>query len=208
MHARIEPYGEEALLLELDEGSAVERQARLEALASSMRDEPEVREAVVGLGNLSLLLRRGSRGRIAERLLARLEAGQAEPVAGRTHEIPVRYDGEDLAELAALHGLSVEEAIGLHLAPLYRVAFLGFSPGFAYLLGLDARLRTPRLERPRALVPAGSVAIGDGFTAVYPVASPGGWRLLGRTSSTLFDPERRTPASLATGDCVRFVRDR
>ncbi len=207
MRARIEPYGEESLLLELEEGSEFERQARLEALASSMRDEPEVREAVVGLGNLSLLLRRGSRRAVAERLLARLEAGQAEPMAGRTHEIPVRYDGEDLAELAAMHALSVEEAIGLHLEPLYSVAFLGFSPGFAYLLGLDARLATPRRERPRALVPAGAVAIGDRFTAVYPVASPGGWQLLGHTNSTLFDPERRAPAMLAAGDRVRFVRE-
>ncbi len=207
MRARIEPYGEEALLLELEEGSEFERQARLERLASSMRGEPEVREAVVGFGNLSLLLRRGSRNSIAERLLARLDEGRGDPVLGRTHEIPVRYDGEDLAALAALHSLSVEEAIALHLAPLYTVAFLGFSPGFAYLLGLDARLATPRRERPRALVPAGAVAIGDRFTAVYPVASPGGWQLLGHTNGTLFDPERRTPATLAAGDRVRFVRE-
>uniref|UniRef100_E6PED9 Putative hydrolase subunit n=1 Tax=mine drainage metagenome TaxID=410659 RepID=E6PED9_9ZZZZ len=208
MRARIEPYGEAALLLELDEGTEMARQVRLEALASSIRREPEVREAVVGFGNLSVLVQRGSRRQIAACLLERLEEAGARGGAERLHEIPVRYDGEDLAELASLHGLSIEAAIALHLAPLYSVAFLGFSPGFAYLLGLDPRLATPRRVRPRALVPAGSVAIGDAFTAVYPVASPGGWHLLGRTSSTLFDPERRPSALLAAGDRLRFVRVR
>ncbi len=208
MRARVEAYGDEALLLEIEGEPAILGQERLEAIARAMRCEPEVREAVVGLGNLGVLVARGSRGRLARRLFALLDEPSATGTPARTHEIPVRYDGEDLHELASLHGLSVEEAIARHLAPLYSVAFLGFAPGFAYLLGLDPCLATPRRVRPRTRVPAGSVAIGDAFTGIYSVASPGGWHLLGRTESVLFDPERRPAALLAAGDRVRFVRAR
>ena len=208
MRARVEPYGEEALLLAIDGEAGIAEQARLEALARAIRSEPGVREAVVGLGNLGVLVARGSRQRIATALVERLAEEQLGAQAERIHEIPVRYDGEDLEELAALHGLSIEETIARHLAPLYSVAFVGFSPGFAYLLGLDPQLATPRRVRPRARVPAGSLAIGDTFTGIYPVASPGGWQLLGRTESVLFDPERSPAALLAAGDRVRFVRAR
>lgn len=206
MRARVEAYGEEALLLEIEGEPGIVGQAQLEAVARAIRSESEVREAVVGLGNLAILVAGGERRQVARRLLALLddENRAASPV--RTHEISVRYDGEDLRELALLHGLSVEEAIARHLAPLYSVAFLGFAPGFAYLLGLDPQLSTPRRMRPRTRVPAGSVAIGDSFTAVYPVASPGGWHLLGRTESVLFDPMRSPATLLASGDRVRFVR--
>jgi len=208
MPARIEPYGEDALLLRLDDGAEMGRQRRLEGIASAIRGEAEVREAVVGLGNLSVFVHRGARRAIAERLLERLAEAPANAEGEKTHEIPVRYDGEDLAEFAALRGLSIEESVALHLAPTYRVAFLGFAPGFAYLLGLDPRLAMPRRERPRTRVPAGAVAIGDAFTAVYPVASPGGWHIIGRTTSVLFDPQLEPPAMLAVGDAVRFVRQR
>ncbi|MGC8484444.1 MAG: 5-oxoprolinase subunit PxpB [Candidatus Baltobacteraceae bacterium] len=208
MRTRVEAYGDEALLLEIEGEPAILGQARLEAIARTMRCEPAVREAVVGLGNLSVLVARGSRRGLAKRLLELVDDASALDEPGRTHEIPVRYDGEDLHELASLHDLSVEETIARHLAPLYSVAFLGFAPGFAYLLGLDPQLVTPRRMRPRTRVPAGSVAIGDTFTSVYAVASPGGWHLLGRTESVLFDPERRPAALLAAGDRVRFVRVR
>jgi KipI family sensor histidine kinase inhibitor len=92
-----------------------------------------------------------------------------------------------------------------HTAAVYTVAFVGFSPGFPYLLGLDPSLRVPRLDSPRTSVPAGSVGIGGDQTGVYPTATPGGWRLIGRTSTALFDPRLDPPALLRAGDTVRFV---
>ena len=108
-------------------------------------------------------------------------------------------------EVAQLCALSVEEVVARHLAAAYTVAFLGFSPGFGYLLGLDPQLVVPRLERPRTRVPAGTVAIAGPYSGVYPRESPGGWRLIGATDATLFDAARTPPALLAAGDAVRFV---
>jgi len=119
--------------------------------------------------------------------------------------IPVTYDGEDLADVAALCGLSAEEVIRIHSDALYTVAFCGFAPGFAYLRGLDPRLITSRLSSPRPRVPAGAVAIADTWSAVYPRESPGGWRLLGTTAATLFDLSRPQPAMLQPGDTVQFT---
>ena len=119
-------------------------------------------------------------------------------------DIPVTYDGPDLPALAKLTGLSIAEVVERHAAPLYVVAFCGFAPGFAYLNGLDPLLRLPRRDTPRTRVPAGSVAVADEFTGVYPTASPGGWHLLGRTEAVLWDVDRDPPALLAPGTRVRF----
>lgn len=118
--------------------------------------------------------------------------------------IPVVYDGPDLAETARRAGLSVEEVVRRHAAGEYVVAFCGFAPGFGYLTGLDPALRLPRRSNPRTRVPAGSVAISDCYTSVYPVTSPGGWHLLGRTSTVMWDVERQPPSLLAPGTRVRF----
>lgn len=122
--------------------------------------------------------------------------------------VPVRYggeDGPDLEDVAALHGLTVKQVIDLHASAAYRVAFLGFAPGFAYLAGLPEELATPRLDSPRPRVPAGSVAIAGNQTAVYPSATPGGWRLIGRTPLEMFRLGRDPVCLLAIGDEVRFV---
>ena len=122
-------------------------------------------------------------------------------------DIPVCYGGAhgaDLAELAQRAGLSEHEVIARHAAADYRVAMLGFAPGFPYLLGLDPALATPRRATPRTRVPPGAVAIGGAQTAVYPRELPGGWNLIGRTPLVLFDLERSPPALLAPGDVVRF----
>lgn len=132
----------------------------------------------------------------------------AEDSSARRWEIPVCYGGEfgpDLAEVAELHGISEKEVIFLHSRVDYRVCFLGFSPGFPYLSGLPAELATPRLETPRKLVPAGSVAIGGEQTGIYPVDSPGGWRIIGQTPHQLFTPLADEPTLLRPGDTVRFV---
>ena len=117
-------------------------------------------------------------------------------------EIPVSYDGVDLDDI---NGLDRADVIALHTAATYTVAFLGFAPGFGYCTGLDPRLHTPRLATPRTTVPAGSVAIAGPWCAVYPTASPGGWRLLGHTDVRLFDAALDPPAALAPGAVVRFV---
>lgn len=137
------------------------------------------------------------------------DSGTAGP-GGRMVELPVVYDGADLERVARGAGMGVDEVIARHSGAVYRVRLLGFAPGFAYLDGLDPRLRTPRLETPRPRVPAGSVAIGGGHAGVYPAATAGGWNLLGRTTVALLDlglaREGRVEAFvLRPGDEVRFV---
>ncbi len=128
---------------------------------------------------------------------------------GALVEIPVCYEGEefapDLAGLARRSGLTVEQAIRRLSNPLYRVRFLGFMPGFPYLDGLDPALAAPRLDTPRTRVPAGSVAVGGIHAGIYPFATPGGWRIVGRTPLRLYEPQRDPRALLGIGDRVRFV---
>ena len=126
----------------------------------------------------------------------------------RQVEIPVCYGGEygpDLNEVAELHQMTVEQAIELHASATYVVYFLGFAPGFAYLGDVAEQLATPRLPSPRKSVPAGSVGIAGRQTGVYPIATPGGWRLLGRTPVKMFQPDRAQMSLLALGDRVHFV---
>jgi KipI family sensor histidine kinase inhibitor len=125
--------------------------------------------------------------------------------AGRVIEIPTVYDGPDLGETAARSNLSPDELIALHSGQEYRAFFLGFMPGLAYSGMLDPRIDAPRLASPRARVPAGSVGVANGQTVVYPVDSPGGWRLIGRTELAVFDPTRDPAALIRAGDRLRFV---
>ena len=132
---------------------------------------------------------------------------EVELPAARSIEIPVCYAPEfglDLGDVAAIHRLTTDEVVRLHSESEYRVDFLGFSPGFSYLSGLSPLLVTPRLPTPRTRVPAGSVAIGGAQTGIYPLASPGGWRILGRTSVRLFDPDQSPVTLLQIGDRVTF----
>ncbi|HEX6060039.1 MAG TPA: 5-oxoprolinase subunit PxpB [Gemmatimonadaceae bacterium] len=126
--------------------------------------------------------------------------------APRRHEIPVRYDGPDLADVARRCGLAEDEVVSRHTGVEYRVELVGFVPGFGYLAPLDPALVLPRRDRPRRSVPAGSVAIAGAQTGIYPFATPGGWHLIGRTEAVLFDAARPEPALLRAGDRVRFVR--
>lgn len=144
-------------------------------------------------------------GADATDVLATATAVEHRRPAGDVVEIGVHYDGADLAEVAGATGLSVDEVVARHSSGLYTCAFCGFMPGFSYLQGLDEVLWLPRRATPRTRVPAGSVAIAAGFSAVYPSDSPGGWHLLGRTDVRLWDPEAPIPALLPPGTRVRFV---
>jgi len=124
---------------------------------------------------------------------------------GALHEIPVAYDGPDVEEVAALAGIDADDVVARHCAPIYTVAFLGFVPGFPYLVGGDPTLEVPRRSDPRVRVPAGSVAIAGPYSGIYPRESPGGWRLVGHTEVEPFDAERTPAALLAPGDRVCFV---
>lgn len=146
-------------------------------------------------------------------LRARIEAADIEGAAAETEkrrvlEIPCCYGGqygEDLAGLAELTGLSEKEIIDIHAGTEYRVYMLGFLPGFVYLGGMDERIAVPRLNFPRVSIPAGSVGIGGSQTGVYPMASPGGWRLIGMTPVSFYDPKRENPVLCEAGDYIRFV---
>lgn len=131
--------------------------------------------------------------------------GQVGPDASPI-EVPVRYDGPDLADVATMSGLSEPEVVARHTAREYTVAFCGFAPGFGYLTGLDPALRLGRRDIPRTRVPAGAVALADEFTGVYPRESPGGWHIIGHTGLRIWDVERDPPALLVPGRRVRFIR--
>lgn len=135
--------------------------------------------------------------------LAGFEPGLAGP-PGPLVEVPVAYDGPDLGFVAQVWGCAEDQVAARHAEVAFVSAFCGFAPGFAYLSGLPEPMRVPRLDRPRTRVPAGSVAIADRWCGVYPVGSPGGWRLIGRTDLSVWDAERPDPALLAPGVRVRF----
>jgi KipI family sensor histidine kinase inhibitor len=130
---------------------------------------------------------------------------ESEVNTGRLVEIPVRYDGQDLDEVAKLTGLSKSKVIELHSSTTFTAAFAGFAPGFMYCVGLPEVLQLPRRSTPRVKVPAGSLAMADTYTAIYPLNSPGGWNLIGTTDVQMFDASAQQPSLLLPGDRVRFV---
>jgi KipI family sensor histidine kinase inhibitor len=195
------PYGSDAALIECE--SLAEMAAVRATVASA--GVPDVIEIVPAARTVLLSVRSGTKALAKVREV--LEgADLAHPPTGesRDHVLDVRYDGEDLDLVARTAGITVDEVVALHTGACYTVAFTGFAPGFGYLTGLPEPLRQSRLDTARTRVPAGSVAIAGEFAGVYPRASPGGWRLLGRTHAVLFDPRADRPALLAPGDRVRF----
>lgn len=141
-------------------------------------------------------------------LLSLTQGGPEEAEELPVVEIPVCYGGEygpDLLEVAQHCSLTPEEVIARHTAPTYRIYMLGFTPGFPYLGGMDPSIAAPRRKEPRIHIPAGSVGIAGEQTGVYPIVSPGGWQLIGRTPLRLFDPQREQPILLSAGAGIRFV---
>jgi len=205
--------GDSALVVEFGDEISEEVNRRVHALAHALAKNslPGLGEAVPTYRSLlihydPLRLSCEEVKAFVSKLLQRgEEASLPEP---KMVEIPVVYGGEfgpDIEFVAEHNGLSVEEVIRLHSGATYTVYMLGFTPGFAYLGGLPEALATPRLPTPRKLVPAGSVGIAGAQTGIYPIATPGGWRLIGRTPLKLFDPHHDPPALLGPGDKVRFV---
>jgi KipI family sensor histidine kinase inhibitor len=217
----ISPFGDAALLVSLGDRPDASLTARAHEIAAVVeglrgtepafgRPLPAHASVLVPLDALALSrevaierLRKAVRDAIA----TRPEDG-GNDVNDRVVEIVVRYggeDGPDLADVASRAGLSEDAVVELHATARYRVLFLGFAPGFAYLGGLPDELVMPRRTTPRERVPAGSVAIAGAFAGVYPLAMPGGWNLIGRTDAVLFDPIADPPARLRPRSTVRFV---
>jgi KipI family sensor histidine kinase inhibitor len=209
--------GDAALVCTLPPPATLAAQRKIWALAREALQWPAVREALPGMNNLTLLFDPAAID-AAELEIQVLAAWPqlAEAVADaasdagerRTIEIPVAYGGAhgpDLADVAAHTGLSPAEVVRRHAAGDYVVYLLGFLPGFPFMGGLPAELATPRRAEPRVAVPARSVGIGGAQTGIYPLVSPGGWQLIGRTPLELFDPQAGEPTLLRAGDRVRFV---
>lgn len=199
---RVLPVGEQALLVEVASGEEAQA-VHAELLRRRAAGTMTVRE-IVPAARTVLLDGLEDPVRLAERLAS----WEIPPVAPRTEEaieIPVRYDGPDLDDVAALWGVGRDEVALIHAAAEFRVAFCGFAPGFGYLTGLPGRYDVPRRATPRTAVPAGSVALAGPYTGVYPRSSPGGWQLIGSTDSVLWDHARVPAALLSPGARVRFV---
>jgi KipI family sensor histidine kinase inhibitor len=194
------PVGRDAVLVE------VASSHEAVGLAGWARAQGLARDAVPGAETVLL---DGLSGSLLDRdaLAARLgEWSPVDAVAGPEVTVPVTYDGPDLGAVAAHWSCDVAEVVRRHQATAYEAAFCGFAPGFAYLSAVgDSLPEVPRLATPRTRVPAGSVALAGRWCGVYPVASPGGWQVIGTTDVVLWDPDRAEPALLAPGTRVRFT---
>ncbi len=207
------PLGDSALLIRLGDGIDLATNLRVHALDARLR-----RVSLHGIletvpAYATLLVHYDPLIVTAEQLTGTLRSEMAGVYEGldrkpRLIEVPVRYGGEngpDLSFVASYHRSTPYEIVRLHVSHEYTVFMMGFTPGFPYMGKLDDALATPRLETPRTRVPAGSVSIAGAQTGIYPIESPGGWQLIGRTSLPLFDLSAQEPFLFAPGDSVRFV---
>jgi inhibitor of KinA len=203
---RIHPLGDSALLAELGTRLDTALNTRAIALAAALMKRRDVRQAVAGYATVTVhfdpdLTTHDALGAAIKRLAAK-RPPMAEP--GRLHRIPVVYDGPDMEAVAAQLELPSEKIIELHTRPIYRVFLVGFVPGWAYLGPLPEELELPRRHVPRTQVPAGSVGIAGRQTGIYPLPTPGGWHLIGRSSVKLFLPDSDPPCLFRAGDRVKF----
>jgi KipI family sensor histidine kinase inhibitor len=197
-------YGDQALLLEFD--STADVLAWTATLAAAqllgvLDIVPASRTILIKLADPRY--QAPTRQRLSK---LRLQPGSApvRPTGQPDVTIDVVYDGADLDDVATLTGLTPEQVIAAHTGTPWQVGFMGFAPGFAYLVGGDERLRVPRRAEPRTTVPPGAVALAGEFSGIYPRQSPGGWQLIGRTDAVLFDVHRDKPALLTPGTWVQF----
>lgn len=216
LEAKLSPLGDSALLVELGDEIGLTANRRVQALAALLHVSPLAGMIEIVPAYTTLLVHYDplalEYAAICEWTREKLE--QVDNVYSgppRLHEVPVSYGGEfgpDLEFVAAYHHLSVEEVIRIHSGTTYTVYMMGFTPGFPYMGTVPDAIATPRLETPRTRVPAGTVAVAGSQTGVYPIDSPGGWRLIGYTSLQLFDPRAQSPFLFMPGDDVRFVVER
>lgn len=208
--ARCYLLGESAVVLELEPPVSLESQQRIWGLTRRLEESDAVREVIPGMNNITVVLREPQDLALdgIERIQRWWEESEAIIPNSRRIEIPVIYGGEfgpDLNVVAQHNSLTPRQVVEQHSGIDYVVYFLGFQPGFAYLGGLASTLHTPRRAEPRLMVPAGSVGIGGSQTGIYPLATPGGWQIIGQTALKLFNPAIEPPTLLAPGDTVRFV---
>jgi len=211
--ARFRLAGDSGFLVEYGEGIDPEVNARVRSMDMVLASHPlvGVREVIPTYRSLLILYDplQTDPDQLAQALVgleSRLD--KITIPAPDTVEIPVCYGGDhgpDIAHVADANGLAVEDVIRLHSQTVYSIYMIGFTPGFCFLGGLPDKLHTPRLETPRMRVPAGSVGIANAQTGIYPLTSPGGWQLIGRTPLRLFAPEKENPFIYKTGDSIRFV---
>jgi KipI family sensor histidine kinase inhibitor len=211
LHAQ--PLGDSAVSIGFGTERSPELLKRVHAAAASIAAAalPEVEDIVPAYLGVAVFYDslHTSYREMAPKLLAVCERATTSTEASvkvREHEIRVIYDGPDLEQVSASTGLSADEVIARHSGRTYTVDLLGFVPGFGYLSELHTAIQLPRRSQPRLRVPAGSIAIAGAQTAVYPLDTPGGWHIIGRTDRVMFDPSRDPPALLRAGDKVRFVR--
>lgn len=203
------PLGDTALTVQFADAYTPEAAARARGLDRQLAGMDGIVECVPTLRSLTIHYdpARLSLRRLTA-LLRDLPPAPDEESAGASWSLPICYESEfapDLTELATRLGLTPEAVVAIHAGGHYRTAMVGGYPGYPYIAGLDARLAVPRRTTPRLAVPAGSLAIANAFTAIYPQTVPGGWHILGRTPVPLFDPERlERPALIAAGDAVAF----
>jgi KipI family sensor histidine kinase inhibitor len=203
---RVHPLGDSALLAELGSRLDTALNTRAIALAAALKKRRDVRQAMAGYASVTVHfdpeLTTHDALAAAIKRLATKRPPMAEP--GRLHRIPVVYDGPDMEAVAAVLALSAAEIATIHTKPIYRVFLVGFVPGWGYLGPLPEQLELPRRQVPRTKVPAGSVAIAGRQTGIYPLPTPGGWHLIGRTPVKLFLPNSDPPSLFRAGDRVKF----
>ena len=215
-NARIRPAGDRAVLITLDDPRPVQRLAsalRVHAIAGVEDVLPAAETVLVTMHSVSYGVQ------VRRELVALLDRLDHEPPQADSPdvsrgtvpdtesvvEIPVRYDGADLPEVARLLDLSIPEVIAAHTGTVWRCAFVGFAPGFGYLTSPDGRLTVPRRTSARTAIPAGAVALAGGYSAVYPRGTPGGWQLIGSTDLRMWAVDRDPPALVRAGSAIKFV---